>query len=129
DTARTGLKSSSHRFAYIDANEDGKKDIVLLDSNKIDIIEWSGKKIGAYHFPERVSSHLMVFALKDGSIRIGAVAPGVGEIYLLLSNGQLLSKFPLTGTTAFPLSDINGDGSLEVVSGTGSRRIVCYSVN
>lgn len=129
DTASTGYRSSSHRFVLADANEDGKKEVILLDSNRIEIREWDGKLVGKYEFTENISPLLMYFPLKDGSLRIGAVSPAAGEIYLLLGDGTLHNKFPQKGTTAFSLGDINGDGTFEVISGTGTRRIVCYSIN
>lgn len=129
DTAKSTARSPKHLFRIEDLNEDGKEDIILLDSNKVEFVEWNGKVLGRYSFADEVNPLLMSFKMPDGSVRTGLISKAIGEIYLLMGDGTMHPKFPLKGTTSFIVSDINNDGNFEIVTGTGSRRIICYSFN
>jgi hypothetical protein len=129
DTAKTGRRSPYHKFAIADIDADGNNDVIVLDSGKVDFVSWSGKALGSYNLSIPINQQLFVYTLKDKTVLTGISSPQTGELLLLLPNGLLHPRFPLEGTTGFIVRDINGDGSLELVSGTGTRRIVCYSFN
>lgn len=129
DTAKINRLSINHYFILGDLNKDNEDDILTLDSNKLKIREWNGKTLGEYDFSENMAREISIFKGKDGSLKIGLYTLNSGELYVINQDGRLHPKFPLNGTTSFMIKDINGDGSLELVSGISGRRIICYSFN
>lgn len=129
DTARIQKLSPSHIFAIVDLNKDNEDDLIILDSNKVKIRQWNGKSIGEYQFSENIKPSIYLHKAKDGSYKIGFLSVSAGELYVLNQDGSMHPKFPLNGNTGFMIRDINGDGTLEIISGIAGRRIICYSFN
>ncbi len=130
DTAAIGILGSDHRFVMAEAySESPQEEIIVLDSGLVRICTWDGKTVGEYRPAEAPVGELMVFPLRDGTVRIGLRIPATGEIVVLQNRAALHPRFPLMGRTAFSLADINRDGLYEVVTGSGGRRIFCYSFN
>jgi len=120
--------SPNHFFSMVDVNADGKRDILLQEDSKITIHSWNKELLFEHIFANKLTSPLMVFALKDRSIRLGVLDKPSNQVYVINSDGMLNDKFPVTGSTLFMMDDINNDSYPEIVVGNPYGKIFSYTV-
>lgn len=120
--------SPNHYFTMIDANADGKKDILLQEDSKITIHSWNKELLFEHIFTSDLTSPLMSFTLKDRSIRLGILDKSNNQVYVINSDGLINDKFPVTGSTLFMMEDINNDSYPEIVVGNPFGKVFSYTV-
>lgn len=120
--------TSNHYFTLIDANNDGKKDIVLHEEDKITIHTWSKEKLVEHIFDRIITEEPMVFKGSDRNIWMGALNKVDQLIYLIDNSGLLHERFPAPGTTLFMMEDMNNDGNLDIVVGAPLGKIFSYTI-
>ena len=118
-----------HFFFYTDLNNDGTRDYILADSNKIMAFEKDKSLLFEHTFATNVTHPIQVFFHKEGVKEIGVVTGGSSEIFMLTSSGIVRDKFPLYGSTGIAVGDIDQDGSLNLVTGHSDKSIYTYSLD
>jgi hypothetical protein len=118
------------QFAFTDVTGDERKDYVTLGGNVLaaNFYEKSSfKKAFKHDFEQPQDAVFAVqWAGRDKSF-IGTVCEAKSQISLLDGKGELLSQFPLAGTTPFSIVDLLGDGKPVVIVGNGAS-VVAYGL-
>lgn len=120
--------SPDHYFTMIDANADGKLDILLQEDEKITIHSWNKELLFEHIFSSPLTSSPLAFTLKDRSIRLGILDKASNQVYVINPDGLMNDKFPVTGSTLFMMEDINNDSYPEIVVGNPFGKIYSYTV-
>ncbi len=121
--------SSDHYFLYEDVNNDGKKEFVFADKNKIEVYKENTALIYQQEFEGTISSTPVLFSFAKNAKKLGFICRDVGKIYLLNSNGSLYSGFPLLGKTMFSIGYFTKDSdNFNLVVGGSENYIYNYEV-
>jgi hypothetical protein len=63
----------------------------------------------------RLTQQPLFFKMPDKTVKIGLVS--ASNIYLINQQGTIENNFPLTGSTAFSISNLSNDKALNIVVG------------
>ncbi len=115
-------------FDYRDIDGDGNREFIFVDAHRLMLFNQDKAPVMSYTFesePEPVAQ-LFFFDAKD--VRIGVRCPGNSELHLINNGGTDTEGFPITGTTAFSIGKLNGDGVLTLVCGNNGKYLCAYSL-
>ena len=102
-TKKVGDFSSGHFFDFKDLNADGIQDYVYLDENQLFAFKSDGKKLFSLDIKEPISHRPVYYHFSHNNRKIGLVSEANEKIYLVNSNGEMYSGFPLEGKTLFSI--------------------------
>jgi len=115
-------------YLFTNLNGDSEPDCVVLTSKNIHAFTHTGEKI--FSVPtEGEPAYLQAYSFSPTSERIGYTDIENNQIYLYTSRGVKVEGFPLYGSTAFSIGDLNRDGFFNLVVGGEEGFIFTYSVN
>ena len=115
-------------YLFTDLDGDENADCVVLTPSNIHAFTQKGEKI----FSVAISGHpafLQAYTFSQNSERIGYTDLKDNQIYLYTSKGVKVDGFPLYGSTAFSIGDLNRDGFFNLVVGGEEGFVLTYSVN
>lgn len=115
--------SDKHFFAYHDINNDKSAEYIFLDKNELRVYSQDQLRysIFNYRFDADIVQKPGIFEFPGNLVRIGIADSKSGKIYLFEDNGTQPEGFPLLGSTLFSVGDLNRDGELYLVTGSGSN--------
>ncbi len=116
--------SSSHRFVYTDVNNNGRRDIILSDSNLMRIYNHRKEKLFEIETENPIAEQPLTFVFNDGEIRYGLLDNTIGKIWLYQKEGRISENFPKPGNSLFSISDINKDGTYNLIVSVGNKLVV-----
>ncbi len=96
-----GLYSAGHFFSYSDVDSDGQKELIFVDSRRVDVFKDDKTMLFSYEFEDSVTHRPFIYDFGPGNRKIGIVLQNKGKIYLLDSNGSVSEGFPLEGRSLF----------------------------
>lgn len=106
-----------HYFLYEDFDNNGHRDFIFLDMNRLVIFDRFKKLIFEYTFPENITSAPKVFENSDGKKLIGVVLAGASKLYLFDSDGEATITSGLFAETPFTVGSLERNGILNLVAG------------
>jgi len=115
-------------YLFTDLNGDDEHDCVILTPENIHAFSHTGERI--FSVPtEGKPAFLQAYSFSANSERIGYTDVTNNQIYLYTSKGVKVEGFPLYGSTAFSIGDLNRDGFFNLVVGGEEGFVFTYSVN
>lgn len=116
--------SNRHEFLYEDVNNDRKNDYILLDSTKLMVFNFDKEKLFEIGIEEGSPANLNMYYFDNGYGKIGYTDRSGSQAYLYRDAGGLDPNFPLKGSTAYTITDLNKDGRQNLITGLGKKLIV-----
>jgi len=98
-------------FSFFDFNSDKAKDYIFNVGNNLLAVDNQKKELFKIDYENNISQQPMAFKLDQN--KTGVVVQN--QIYLINSNGLLEDGFPLAGSTAFHIADLNNDKIMNLV--------------
>lgn len=98
-------------FSFFDFNSDKAKDYIFTANNNLLAVDNQKKELFKMEYESNISKYPMAFNLDQN--KTGIVVQN--QIYLINSNGLLEDGFPLAGSTAFHIADLNNDKIMNLV--------------
>lgn len=120
--------SLSDHFTMADINKDGSLDYIFGEKEEVNTYTQQMALLFHAAFPENEIYELKVFNTGKDNVAVGAVAKSSNKIFLLKSDGSLYKGFPVKGSTAFEIEELNNDGKLYLIAGSNDGSINVYSV-
>ncbi|NQY66667.1 MAG: DUF3352 domain-containing protein [Flavobacteriales bacterium] len=120
--------SSNHFFLYKDINNDKIAEYIYLDQSILSVYDHEGALVYSYTFNTEISDTPLLFNFGSKGVKIGILAEQSNEVFLFNPDGTMAEGFPLTGSKKFSISDINRNGSLNLITGDESRNIYTFSL-
>lgn len=117
----------SPQFLCEDLDGDKVYEYIFLQGKTMLVFDQNKEKRFEYDFPENITSSMQFFRMSDGTGRVGAVCATTNEVYLIDRTGKLSEGFPFYGALPFSIGDLNKDGSLNIITGTGECTIYAYT--
>jgi hypothetical protein len=115
-------------YLFTDLNGDNEPDCVILTPQNIHAFNNTGEKL--FSVPTQGDpAYLQAYSFSANSERIGYTDTANNQIYLYTSKGVKVEGFPLYGSTAFSIGDLNRDGFFNLVVGGEEGFVYTYSVN
>ena len=122
--------SEAHFFTAADLNSDGKNEYLFADYNFLKVFDTSGKTKLEKKFDSGISYAPHVYRFSRRNIEIGICVENENKIYLLDTNGNNHSGFPLKGNTEFSIGFAkSGDKSFNLYVGDNRNFLLNYSVH
>jgi hypothetical protein len=114
-------------FEYRDINNDKNYEYLLLNNHKLTV--YNQQKNVMFEIPvESASCNAFMYFSSLGKYgKIGLLDEEEQKIYLYYDAGGIGVEFPLNGSTAFTIDDVNNDEVNDVMVGLGNA-IVTYSL-
>lgn len=107
EITRLDAFSKDHFFLYEDINQDGLREYIFTERNRLEVFTSSGDKLFSKRFSGMVGFPPEVMPISGGGREIGLVFPDRDEIYLVDSQGDNHTGFPLSGSS--PFTNMPGD--------------------
>ncbi len=124
-----GEFSSSHFFDFKDVNADGRKDYILLDKDKLAVIDQDKSHLLDFRFPNELLHRPIYFRFSYNDRKLGFVDKNDAKIYLINNDGTLYKGFPLDGNTLFSIGYLEGaGGEFNLIVGGSNNFLYNYSV-
>lgn len=117
--------SSEHEFVFADADGDGINDFLFSDSTRVWLYGADEQLKFELHFDHVVGE----FAQVPRSGHISVLDTAASLIYLFDIDGVLFGEMPYNGGSAMQVSDINKDGTMNVVVGDGRKVVITYNLH
>lgn len=117
--------SPEHHFAVSDLNKDGGPEFIFSDLNMLQVFNYKKQKIFEHRLDPSASAPFLV-ELGDAGIGIGFCMQDAEELWLFDTAGQMVSGFPLSGTSPFELLTVGSEKL--VVSAHHGTSVVIQSV-
>jgi hypothetical protein len=114
-----GNFSPDHYFLYEDFNNNGHKDFIYLDKNKLIVYDRFRKPIITHEFVNEIQSSPVIIPVSSTKNIIGIVSEETRKIYLFDSNGDLVSTPDMIGKTQILVGSLFNDGQLNLIVGSG----------
>jgi hypothetical protein len=115
-----------HYFDYKDMNGDGKPEFIYLENNVLTVFNNNKSKLFAYKLKYPVYSRPLYYQFSATDRKLGLVCRDENLIYLINSNGDLYSGFPLQGNTPFSIGNF-GDSLSRFNLVVGSKDNFLYN--
>ena len=115
--------TENHFFAYTNMNEDVSPEYVFVDKQKLSVYSQNKIRYSIFDYPfeSGIMYPPVFFEFPAHSKKIGISDTQSNKIYLFDETGTLHNAFPLYGNTLFSIGDINKDGELYLVVGSGNN--------
>ena len=118
-----------HFFDYQDVDGDKRKDLIMVDKNRLEVISQNESKIFSYDFGHTISLRPIYFEFSQTDLKIGIVSTLTNEIYLFNNDGYIYEGFPLPGNTLFSIGHFPGTGNkFNLIVGNYDKFLYNYSV-
>lgn len=114
---------SNANVIFADMDQDGEIDIIRSAADSVSILS-SNVGHTTFHTPGTIVGHPSVFNFGQGKKFLGVSVDADNGVYLYNLIGISSYDDGLEGSTPFSISDLNADGSLEVVSSDGRGNII-----
>ncbi|HKL02705.1 MAG TPA: DUF3352 domain-containing protein [Cryomorphaceae bacterium] len=114
-------------YDYKEITADGEKNIVTLSEKEISAYNLSGEPIFSRALDGDVSE-FQFFKFSGNTRRLGYTEKGKDQIHLINASGENVDGFPLYGSTAFSIGDMNKDGNYNLVVGGADGFVYTYAV-
>jgi hypothetical protein len=129
ETLKLGEFSSGHFFDFQDINANGYKDYIFIDKNRLEVFNNDGSPMFSHEFTVPILHSPSYYHFSRQNRKIGVVASGLGQIYLLNSDGELYQGFPLLGRSPFTIGFLQtGQGNFQLIVGSDNNFLYNYSV-
>ena len=120
--------SEHHYFEYTDVDQDGIRDFVFVDENRMIAYNRIKSKIFSNNFDQDITYAPNTFRFPGPKVKIGIVAEKMNEIYLINSDGAMYQGFPLTGRTPFSIGAFGNSSRFNLFVGTDDNFLYNYEV-
>ena len=127
DTTFVNDFSADHFYIYADLNADGQPDHIFADDTEVVVYDQDKSEMMRFILDSAATAPPTLFTFNN-STEIGIVSGKTNELYLINELGYIHDGLPLYGSTAFSIGDINRDGTLNLVVGSGDRIVFTYNV-
>jgi hypothetical protein len=122
DSLKLDKFSPKHKFSVYDIDNDGNKEYLIVDDNKLFVYNKNKELVFSREFSSEISFQVYFYKFPRNQIKIGVVCNKAGFIYLLNHDGSIFEGFPLRGVSTFSigyLSD-NTESFNLIVGGKGN---------
>jgi len=109
--------SDQHFFLYEDFTNNGAKDFIFLDDQKLVVLDKFKKIILEYNFDEAIMYPPVFFTKRNGDAFLGIVSQGAQEVLIINKNGQVEIGKKLQGNTPFRVCSLNNDNEMNILVG------------
>ena len=116
-------------FMMSDINGDKKDDFIIVDKNKVKLLDSDGAEIATFQNEKELSADLKIFKFNQVDKRIGVSTKTGDELLLIDAKGNIIDGFPKEGSYKFGISDIDKDGIFELVSTFKYGTVNIYELN
>jgi len=121
--------SADHYFDLKDVNNDGAKDLIFLDDDKLEVFGLDKNLIYDYDFDASITDRPVYFHFSASDRKIGLVSKDENKIFLINNDGSLYDGFPLQGSTLFSIGYLNdGLSQFNLIVGNNDNFLYNYAV-
>ncbi len=120
ETTDFGHFSREHHFLYEDFDNQGGKDFVFLDGNRLLVFDRFKNLMFSWEFENEIRSTPVIIPVSAREKLIGIVSDVSGKIYLFDRKGKLLSTPDHVGKTQILIGSLRKDGQLNMIVGSGN---------
>jgi hypothetical protein len=117
--------SSDHYFEYADFNNDKKKDIIICDQKLLAVHNQDKSSILSLDLDTISYNRPLVFDFQNER-KIGLYSSENQMIYLFNEAGLQPEDFPTFGSSNFSISDINQDGTFDLIVNGNNNKVYAY---
>lgn len=127
---KVGDFSPSHFFDIEDITGDSQPELIYVDSNRVSVFNFNGKKLFERKFNEPITQRPAFYKLSSTKIAIGITESESANIYLIDSKGQTLQGFPLRGKTRFSIGVMkSGQAYYNLIVGGNDQYLFNYKIS
>ena len=127
---KVGDFSPSHFFDIEDITGDSQPELIYVDSNRVSVFNFNGKKLFERKFSEPITQRPAFYKLSSTKIAIGITESESANIYLIDSKGQTLQGFPLRGKTRFSIGVMkSGQAYYNLIVGGNDQYLFNYKIS
>lgn len=120
-----GFFAPEHTTCFADVTQDGTPDYIVSDTGRIVAFDKDQSIVFEAHLPGGTYTPCHAYSFAQNTW-IGIANTGTEELFLVDRNGNLHPEFPLKGSSAFTITDLNRDGSLNLLVSDQSGLLYCY---
>lgn len=115
--------SDQHFFGFWDINNDKSAEYIFADKNDLKVYAQDNLRYSLfnYRFESEITQHPLLFDFPDNKKFIGIPDSRSNKICLFDEKGAMPEDFPIFGNTSFSIGDINHEGELYLVTGSGNH--------
>ena len=129
ETAEIKKCSPGHYFNYVDLNDDGSKEYIFADGNRLEVYRRNKTLLFSFEFTGTITEPPDIYQFSYNNLKIGVVMPGENRIFLINNNGKLYSGFPLQGRTRFSIGKLKRTGNtFNLIVGNHDNFLLNYTV-
>ena len=114
---------SNARVVFADMDEDGEIDMIRSAADSVSILS-SSVGLTTFHTPGNITGRPSVFNFGQGKRLLGLSVEAENGLFLYNLVGVASDYDGLEGSTSFSISDLNADGSLEVITSDGRGTVI-----
>ncbi|MCB0761980.1 MAG: hypothetical protein KDC12_10700 [Flavobacteriales bacterium] len=114
ESGLTGFSAGS-RVVVADVTGDGREDFIVADGKELSVYNHAFERMFSAVHDGPINHLPKVYKFSEVDYKIGLCVPETGELYLYNIRGEMDPAFPIKGSGPYSISDLNGDGQLEVI--------------
>lgn len=112
--------SPDHYFLYEDFDQNGSKDFIYMDGNKLVVFDRFKKPLLEQEFEEQITLPLVIYK-HMGQIYLGIVLSDKQEIRIFNKNGRVYSEEVIKSSLPFVSGSLNADNKLNIIAGLNNK--------
>lgn len=124
-----GSFNKEHHFHYVDLDNDGKKEYILLDDMHLMVFNGDRELRFDFAFENTIEYAPTILKGANGAMYIGVTSALSQEVFLFNSQGSIVEGLPLFGSTLMDLGDMNLDGGINLVTAGSDGNVYTYTLN
>ena len=121
-------QDSVEHVDFVNVDDESRKEFLIMDKHKLSALTVDGKPIFRFSVRQPISYTPNVYAFDEHKY-IGYVSRQKNLIFLADQLGEMVSSFPLKGSSPFTITDINNDGRFNVITTDKEGVLLNYTID
>jgi hypothetical protein len=115
-----GNFSPEHFFFYKDFDNDGSKDFIFVDKDRLKVFNKFKKVLFSHQFNSEIISKPVLFIL-NGDMHIGIIEPSSNEVLIFNKSGRAFAQQKFMGESVFVTGSLNNNSKTNLIISSGNK--------